>query len=66
MLEPGPGQYVLGTGLNKTGIYFNRGYKNSGAPRFSRSKREGLRGANETSKMNPGPGTYKLYSEFGY
>lgn len=40
MKEPGPGQYVLGTALNKTGTYFIRSYKNSGAPRFSRSKRE--------------------------
>jgi hypothetical protein len=52
--------------VNKTGIYFFRGYKNSGAPIFTKQKRVAELDTSATRKITPGPGTYKLYSDFGF
>lgn len=36
------------------------------APVFGKQKREAELDVSATRKITPGPGTYKLYSDFGY
>ena len=63
-LTPGPGQYNPGMNIDCVGAYFVSNYKNSGCRTFGISKR-GMSGTrNELS--TPGPGSYRLPSEFGH
>lgn len=64
--EPGPGEYNQIASVNKTGIFFFKKYKNSGAPVFSKAKRLATLDLSETRKITPGPGTYRISSDFGY
>lgn len=64
--EPGPGAYNPSVGVDKTGQYFINKYKNSGAPVFNKQKRIVALDTSETRKITPGPGSYRLQSEFGY
>lgn len=62
--NPGPGQYPLNTGISKDGQYFVSGFKSSKCRSFAHDVRrtfsqDNLRGA-------PGPGQYRIPSEFGY
>lgn len=38
--NPGPGAYTPDSGVNKTGEYFWKKYKNSGAPVFTKEARD--------------------------
>jgi Sperm-tail PG-rich repeat len=63
---PGPGQYELKTDVNAQGTYFVDKYKNSQAPVFTKQSRLVTLDPSETRKITPGPGSYKMPTEFGY
>jgi hypothetical protein len=52
--------------MNSTGTYFDRKFKSSGAPVFTKQNRKIELDFSETRKITPGPGSYKKGSEFGY
>jgi len=62
--EPGPGQYDLKTGINTTGAYFVSKFKSNIARSFGHSMRKNA--SVNTLKDTPGPGSYRLPSEFGH
>ena len=57
---PGPGQYTPSTNLNKTGTYFYKKFKNSGAPIFPKASRLVTLDMSETRRITPGPGSYRV------
>jgi len=61
---PGPGYYAPKEGLNENGEYFVSKYKSSNCRTFSHCDRNALRAT--TSNFVPGPGSYRLPSDFGY
>ena len=63
---PGPGNYKLSSSIDKSGVYFDNRYKNSGAPIFSKASRLNKFANPLYSSETPGPGTYRAVSEFGY
>ncbi|CDW73627.1 UNKNOWN [Stylonychia lemnae] len=66
MQEPGPGQYRHVEAVSNTGNYFIKKFKNSGAPVFSKSRRLVELDVSQTRKITPGPGSYRIQSEFGF
>lgn len=61
--NPGPGQYSKRTiAFNSKGSYFLSKMKNSGCNFFNKSKRS----CNTRVSSSPGPGSYRLPSDFGY
>jgi len=62
--EPGPGQYDLKTGINTSGAYFVSKFRSNIARSFGHSLRKTESSA--TFQANPGPGSYRLPSEFGH
>lgn len=62
---PGPGQYSPRTEFSKTGQYFLSHFKNMGTTALYRSRRQTLSEL-KGDKYSPGPGTYRLPSDFGY
>jgi len=63
---PAPGKYPIVDGLNKEGLYNLSKFRNSLCRSFSKGGRNTL-GINIKKKdPYPGPGNYKLPSEFGY
>jgi len=60
---PGPGNYSTGFGISKEGKYFNSKFHSSKCRSFSKSARATLE---LFGVKNPGPGQYRLPSEFGY
>jgi len=52
--------------LNKKGHYPLSRMKDSGAPMFTRGKRDTNLDTSATRKITPGPGTYRVQSDFGY
>ena len=48
------------------GTFFHSTNGNTGAPVFSKTKRQVVLDNSETRKITPGPGTYRFQSEFGY
>eukprot|EP00347_Sterkiella_histriomuscorum_P017484 403349183 len=64
--EPGPGAYQQIESVNKTGTFFFNKYKNTGAPVFGKSRRLVQLDDSATRKITPGPGTYRVQSEFGF
>ncbi|KRX09777.1 hypothetical protein PPERSA_02649 [Pseudocohnilembus persalinus] len=60
---PGPGQYPLKISINENGSYFISNFKSSKCRTFSHEMRKTLGG---TFSQTPGPGNYRLPSEFGY
>ena len=73
---PGPGNYEQKLNLNKTGNYTFYKWRNSGAPLFSKATRKVDLDTSATRKSNlrniliilvtPGPGTYRVQTEFGF
>lgn len=73
---PGPGLYQLKLDLNGKGNYSFARYRNSGAPVFTKGKRDTNLDTSVTRKcklkrlsydlVTPGPGTYRMQSDFGY
>jgi len=61
--EPGPGAYDLKTGINTTGAYFVSKFKSNIARSFGNSMRKTGSGGHLDI---PGPGSYRLPSEFGH
>lgn len=62
---PGPGHYQPKTDITPDGNYFVSNFKSSNCRSFSHSIRK-AETAGQTSHITPGPGTYRLPSEFGY
>jgi hypothetical protein len=62
---PGPGEYSPRSESN-VGNYFIAKYRNSGAPVFSKGKRLAELDLSQTRKITPGPGSYRIQSEFGF
>lgn len=52
------------SGVNKTGTYFYRKFKNSGAPLFGKADRSYT--IDSIRQGTPGPGTYRQHSDFGF
>jgi len=74
---PGPGLYNLKLDLNMKGNYSFARYRNSGAPVFTKGKRDTNLDTSVTRKrknhstnfsniVTPGPGSYRMQSDFGY
>jgi hypothetical protein len=61
---PGPGTYDLNVGMNKTGSYFLSKFMGSMCRTHYHADRNTLLTAN--SVQTPGPGNYRLPSDFGY
>jgi len=61
--EPGPGAYDLKTGINTSGAYFVSKFKSNIARSFGHSMRKTASGGHLDI---PGPGSYRLPSEFGH
>lgn len=61
--EPGPGAYDLKTGINMSGSYFVSKFKSNIARSFGNAVRKDPPTTNLTV---PGPGSYRVPSEFGY
>ncbi|KAL4443097.1 hypothetical protein ABPG74_002164 [Tetrahymena malaccensis] len=59
---PGPGTYKPIVSINPDGKYFVSKFKSSNSRSFTHSKRI----TNGVSQFTPGPGSYRLPSEFGY
>ncbi|EAR85445.1 sperm-tail PG-rich repeat protein (macronuclear) [Tetrahymena thermophila SB210] len=59
---PGPGTYKPIVSINPDGRYFVSKFKSSNSRSFTHSKRI----TNGVSQFTPGPGSYRLPSEFGY
>lgn len=65
-LNPAPGKYPVVDAINTSGVYKLTKFKNSMCRSFSQADRMTL-GVDITKKSNfPGPGNYRLPSEFGY
>lgn len=73
--EPGPGSYDPKTGINKTGSYFVSKFRSTIGPSFGHSIRKTASAATFgisfefhylALENTPGPGSYRLPSEFGY
>jgi hypothetical protein len=62
---PGPGTYNPGATITKDGNYFVSQYKSSMCRTFYHCDRD-ISTASKSKKSNPGPGMYRLPSEFGY
>lgn len=62
---PGPGYYSPRNQFSNRGVYIVSNNKNSLGSSFGREKR-GSGTVNGRNKETPGPGTYKLQSEFGF
>jgi Sperm-tail PG-rich repeat len=62
---PGPGEYSPKGEFSKTGEYFLSKFRSTGAKTLYKSRRETLQHLN-VDKYCPGPGMYKLPSDFGY
>lgn len=60
--NPGPGAYSPKITMSSTGEYYPACCKNTGSRSFSRAPRAGFPGVKVDT---PGPGTYRLMSEFG-
>ncbi|EGR31633.1 hypothetical protein IMG5_105450 [Ichthyophthirius multifiliis] len=60
---PGPGQYPIPQSIANDGKYIVSKYISNGCRFFPRSKRLPLP---QGSLQNPGPGDYRIPSEFGY
>ncbi|CAD8100156.1 unnamed protein product [Paramecium primaurelia] len=59
---PEPGRYSLeNIGINQSGIYPKNGMRSAVQQTFSKSTRKG---PYEINKVTPGPGRYKMFSEF--
>eukprot|EP00347_Sterkiella_histriomuscorum_P007766 403347641 len=63
---PGPGQYKPQLELNQKGNYSFYKFKNSGAPVFSKAKRITNLDTSATRKITPGPGSYRMQTDFGF
>lgn len=65
--NPGPGDYEPKTGMSSTGQYYIASCKNTGSRSFSKAARAGFPGVKKGKGYieTPGPGTYRLMSEFG-
>lgn len=72
---PGPGNYMQRNEINKKGVYSLAKLKNSGAPIFTRANRDTNLDTSATRKstiiliiclVTPGPGSYRVLSEFGF
>ena len=59
----GPGQYEFNQGMNKTGDYFMSKFGSSGCRTHYHADRNTLLGFKIET---PGPGNYRLPSDFGY
>lgn len=66
MNEPGPGAYAHIESVSKTGSYFLNKFKNSGAPIFPKQRRLAELDTSAIRNITPGPGTYRVQSEFGF
>ena len=64
-INKGPGAYVETCSLNKEGKYVLGKYPNSGVRSFPHGVRKFYDSPSPRNKM-PGPGEYKLPSDFGY
>ena len=53
-------------GLNNLGEYFLSTYKSSLCRTFSQGRKNGTESSRQESIFTPGPGTYRIPSEFGY
>jgi len=62
--DPGPGAYDLKTGINTSGAYFVSKFKSNLARSFGHSIRKNA--SSNTLGSTPGPGSYRLPSEFGH
>ena len=62
---PGPGQYETLLGMNKTGSYFISKFMSSMCRTHYHSERNTMLGK-KTNVNSPGPGNYRLPSDFGY
>merc|ERR1711879_212193 len=61
--EPGPGQYDTKLGLKPGGFYYISKYKSNLARSFGTS---GNRAISTDRRDVPGPGSYRIPSDFGY
>ncbi len=61
-VRPGPGNYALISATSRTGTYFLSRFRSSACRRFGSELRSTL----ALFPVSPGPGTYRLPSEFGH
>eukprot|EP00830_Metopus_es_P001488 TRINITY_DN11284_c0_g1_i1.p1 TRINITY_DN11284_c0_g1~~TRINITY_DN11284_c0_g1_i1.p1 ORF type:complete len:313 (-),score=29.65 TRINITY_DN11284_c0_g1_i1:22-960(-) len=61
---PGPGQYSTPSAISKEGTYAISNFRSSGSIRFLQGSRAAI--SSSSSLLSPGPGSYRLPSEFGY
>mmetsp|Transcript_36338 Transcript_36338/g.32606 ORF Transcript_36338/g.32606 Transcript_36338/m.32606 type:complete len:137 (+) Transcript_36338:435-845(+) len=61
--EPGPGQYDTKLGIKPGGFYYISKYKSNLARSFGTS---GTRAVSTDRRDVPGPGSYRIPSDFGY
>ncbi len=64
--SPGPGNYQPKLNLDAKGSYAYSKWKSSGAPLFTKATRRVDLETSKTRKITPGPGTYRLQTEFGF
>lgn len=62
LLIKGPGSYKHGGDIDPIGMYYCSKYADSKASTFTKAKRE----TTKIRNISPGPGMYKLQTEFGY
>lgn len=62
---PGPNAYNPNLSQNEKGNHFYSKWKDSGAPVFSKAKRNCNLETSQTRKITPGPGAYRSRTEFG-
>lgn len=63
---PGPANYQPKLNLDSKGAYAYSKWKSSGAPMFTKASRQVDLDTSRTRKMTPGPGTYRVQTEFGF
>lgn len=61
-LTPGPGQYEHVGDIDPKGLYYCSKFVDTKSTVFTRAKRE----LTKIRALSPGPGAYRLPSEFGY
>mmetsp|Transcript_18323 Transcript_18323/g.17445 ORF Transcript_18323/g.17445 Transcript_18323/m.17445 type:complete len:86 (+) Transcript_18323:583-840(+) len=66
MDKPGPGAYKQVLAFSRKGNYQYSKWKSSGAPVFTRQGRQTNLDTSATRKITPGPGSYRMQTEFGF
>ncbi len=63
--QPGPGQYSPRLDMTKEGKYYIQKFSSSGARTFYHHNRKTMDN-NSTARLSPGPGSYRMPSDFGF